>query len=162
MQQSKEADGSALSRDGTGSKDETRDYVLDEQPGFLLRVALRTHTAVFTSKMIESLTPPQFSAMAKLRELGPCSQNRLGRLIYYDSATITGVVNRLRERGLLESCEDPLDPRRRTIDLTEEGRRVADAAVATISSISSETFAPLSRAERDLLTELLKRIIHRR
>jgi MarR family transcriptional regulator, lower aerobic nicotinate degradation pathway regulator len=149
------------SRSATQSKDALLDYILDDQPGFLLRVAWRTHTSIFTSKMIESLTPPQFSTLAKLREVGPCSQNHLGRLIHFDSATITGVINRLRTRGLIESYTDPLDSRRLAIDLTNEGRRVADRAIATIKEISGETFAPLSAAERRTLAELLKKIIAR-
>jgi DNA-binding MarR family transcriptional regulator len=111
--------------------------------------------------MIEGLTGPQFSTLAKLREIGPCSQNHLGRLIHYDSATITGVITRLKSRGLIKSYEDPLDPRRREIDLTEKGRRVADAAVETIAEISGETFAPLTQGEFRTLTEILKKVIRR-
>jgi hypothetical protein len=48
---------------------------------------------------------PQFSTLAKLREVGPCSQNHLGRLIHYDSATITGVINRLKLRDLLPDSQ---------------------------------------------------------
>ena len=56
-------------------------YVLNEQVGFLLRVAMQRHTTIFTSRMIEELTQTQFAALAKLLEAGPCSQNHLGRLI---------------------------------------------------------------------------------
>jgi DNA-binding MarR family transcriptional regulator len=142
-------------------KEAAQSYKLDDAPGFLLRVALRTHTSIFTAKMIEGLTGPQFSTLAKLREVGPCSQNHLGRLIHYDSATITGVITRLKSRGLIKSYKDPLDPRRREIDLTEKGRRVADAAVETVADISSETFAPLTQGEFRTLTEILKKIIRR-
>jgi DNA-binding MarR family transcriptional regulator len=142
-------------------KEAVQSYTLDDAPGFLLRVALRTHRSIFAAKMIEELTGPQFSTLAKLREIGPCSQNHLGRLIHYDSATITGVITRLKSRGLIKSYEDPLDPRRREIDLTDKGRRVADAAVETIAEISSETFAPLTREEFRTLTEILKKIIRR-
>ncbi len=142
-------------------KDAPKSYALDDAAGFLLRVALRTHTSIFTAKMIEGLTAPQFSTLAKLREVGPCSQNHLGRLIHYDSATITGVITRLKSRGFIRSYEDPLDPRRREIDLTEKGRRVADAAVEMIAEISSETFAPLTHAEYRTLVELLKKVIRR-
>lgn len=142
-------------------KQTVESYTLDDAPGFLLRVALRTHTSIFTAKMIEGLTGPQFSTLAKLREVGPCSQNHLGRLIHYDSATITGVITRLKSRGLIKSYKDPLDPRRREIDLTDKGRRIADAAIATIGDISSETFAPLTQQEYRMLTDILKKIIHR-
>src|ERR1035441_5001577 len=65
-------------------------YVLDDQVGFMLRVALQRHTSIFTTRMIEGLTQTQFAALAKLAEVGPCSQNHLGRLIYLDAATIKG------------------------------------------------------------------------
>jgi DNA-binding MarR family transcriptional regulator len=148
-------------RSAEKAREAARSYTLDDAPGFLLRVALRTHTAFFAAKMIEGLTAPQFSTLAKLREVGPCSQNHLGRLIHYDSATITGVITRLKSRGLIKSYEDPLDPRRREIDLTDKGRRIADAAIETIGEISSETFAPLTQAEYRTLAEILKKVIHR-
>jgi hypothetical protein len=31
-------------------------YMLDEQGGFLMRVAMQRHTSIFTSRMIEGLT----------------------------------------------------------------------------------------------------------
>ena len=74
-------------------------YVLDDQAGFLMRVAMQRHTSIFTSRMVEGLTQTQFAALAKLYEVGPCSQNYLGRLIYLDAATIKGVVDRLDLRG---------------------------------------------------------------
>src|SRR6476661_5031219 len=64
-------------------------YVLDDQVGFLMRIAMQRHTSIFTSRMLEGLTQTQFAALAKLYEVGPCSQNHLGRLIYLDAATIT-------------------------------------------------------------------------
>ncbi|KIZ34151.1 MarR family transcriptional regulator [Rhodopseudomonas palustris] len=139
----------------------SQEYALDDQPGFLLRVALKTHISFFTAMMIEGLTAPQFSTLAKLLEVGPCSQNYLGRLIHYDSATITGVINRLKIRGLIESVIDPLDRRRVAIDLTDTGRAVASGAVTRIREISRETFSPLSTAEREALTALLKKVIRR-
>ncbi len=61
----------------------------------MLWVAIQRHTAIFTGCMVEALTQTPFAALAKLYEVGPCSQNHLGRLIYLDAATIKGVVERL-------------------------------------------------------------------
>src|SRR5450759_788062 len=88
-------------------------YVLDDQVGFLLRVALQRHTSIFTTRMIEGLTQTQFAALAKLYEVGHCSQNHLGRLIYLDAATIKSVVDRLGARGFITALNDPNDRRRR-------------------------------------------------
>ncbi len=133
-------------------------YVLDEQIGFLLRVAMQRHTSLFTSQMIEGLTQTQFASLAKLYEVGPCSQNHLGRLIFLDAATIKGVVDRLSLRGLLTASNDPTDKRRRAVVLTEEGRRVTEAAIKVAVKITADTLAPLTEEERRTVTRLLKKL----
>jgi DNA-binding MarR family transcriptional regulator len=135
-----------------------RRYVLDEQVGFLLRVAMQRHTAIFTSRMIEDLTQTQFAALAKLLEAGPCSQNHLGRLIYLDAATIKGVVDRLRVRGFVATGHDPQDRRRRAVMLTAAGRRVTEAAVGVAAQITAQTLAPLSAEEQRAVARLLKKL----
>jgi DNA-binding MarR family transcriptional regulator len=133
-------------------------YVLNEQIGFLLRVAMQRHTAIFTARMIDDLTQTQFAALAKLLEVGPCSQNHLGRLIYLDAATIKGVVDRLRLRGFVATAHDPQDRRRRAVTLTAAGRRVTEAAIAVAAEITAETLAPLSAEEQRAVARLLKKL----
>ena len=133
-------------------------YVLNEQVGFLLRVAMQRHTTIFTACMIEELTQTQFAALAKLLEAGPCSQNHLGRLIYLDAATIKGVVDRLRARGLVATTHDAKDRRRRAVTLTPTGRRVTEAAVVVAAQITAQTLAPLSPQEQRAVARLLKKL----
>jgi len=133
-------------------------YVLDDQAGFLMRVAMQRHTSIFTSRMIEGLTQTQFAALAKLYEVGPCSQNYLGRLIYLDAATIKGVVDRLHLRGFVTALNDPKDRRRRAVALTERGRTVTEAAMAVASDITTATLGPLTADEQRQITKLLRKL----
>jgi MarR family transcriptional regulator, lower aerobic nicotinate degradation pathway regulator len=133
-------------------------YVLNDQIGFQLRVATQRHNAIFMARMVGGLTLTQFSALAKLYEVGPCSQNQLGRLIYVDAATIKGVVDRLHARGLLMTSSDSLDRRRRAVVLTDVGRKITEAALHVSVEIGAVTFAPLTADEQRKLTGLLKRI----
>lgn len=133
-------------------------YVLDEQVGFLLRVAMQRHTSIFTARMIEGLTQTQFAALAKLYEVGPCSQNHLGRLIFLDAATIKGVVDRLGARGFLTALADTKDRRRRAVALTERGRQVTEEAMRVAAEITAATLAPLSEDEQRQVTRLLKKL----
>ena len=135
-----------------------RAYLLDEQVGFLMRVAMQRHTAVFTSRMIEGLTQTQFAALAKLHEVGPCSQNHLGRLICLDAATIKGVVDRLSARGFVTALADPDDRRRRAVALTERGRDVTERAMKVAAEITAATLAPLSAEEQRAVARLLKKL----
>src|SRR5262249_10431114 len=133
-------------------------YVLDEQVGFLMRVAMQRHTAIFTSRMVEGLTQTQFAALAKLYEVGPCSQNHLGRLIYLDAATIKCVVDRLRVRGFVTALSDPTDRRRRAVALTARGREVTEQATHVAGEITAATLTPLTADEQRTVARLLKKL----
>jgi MarR family transcriptional regulator, lower aerobic nicotinate degradation pathway regulator len=133
-------------------------FVLEEQLGFLLRVALQRMTAIFAARMIEGLTPTQFCALCKLAEVGPCSQNHLGRLICLDAATIKGVVDRLVARSFVTSLNDPNDRRRRAVALTDRGDLVTQAASFVAGEITEASVATLTQEERHTLAELLKKI----
>ena len=96
-------------------------YLLDAQIGFVLRQAHQRHTTIFASLMIDGMTPTQWAALAKLKEIGPSSQNLLGRLTAMDAATIKGVIDRLSKRGFTRTKPDPVDGRRLLVTLTDKG-----------------------------------------
>jgi DNA-binding MarR family transcriptional regulator len=133
-------------------------YILDDQVGFLLRVAMQRHTSIFTSRMLEGLTQTQFAALAKLHEAGPCSQNQLGRLIYLDAATIKGVVDRLAVRGLVTALSDRRDRRRLAVALTARGKAVTEQAIRAAAEATAETLAPLTADEQRAVARLLKKL----
>ncbi|WP_372421774.1 MarR family winged helix-turn-helix transcriptional regulator [Salinarimonas chemoclinalis] len=135
-----------------------RAYVLDAQIGFLIRKAHQRHLSIFAAHMPESLTAQQFAVMAKLNEVGPASQNSLGRQTAMDNSTINGVVVRLVERGLVEKVPAPEDRRMHLVQLTAEGRRTIGRVLPMASEITRMTLAPLSRTEQATLVRLLKRL----
>lgn len=105
------------------------------------------------------LTPTQFFAMARLRQLGQVSQNKLGRLSAMDPATIQGVIRRLQDRGFIERTPDPNDRRRMMLHLTSAGRAMIDQLLDGISAVSTQIVAPLAPEEQEQLRSLLKRIV---
>ncbi len=133
-------------------------YVLDEQVGFRLRLAMQRHTSIFMSRIPEGLTQTQFAALAELHQAEPCSQNQLGRLISLDAATIKGVVDRLRARGFVTTVADPNDRRRRAVMLTLEGRRATEAAEKVAAEITAETLEPLTPYEQRTVVRLLRKL----
>ena len=133
-------------------------YRLDDQIGFVLRQAQQRHTALFSSLMIEGLTPTQWAALAKLAEVGACSQNLLGRHTAMDAATIKGVIDRLILRGFARAVADAEDARRRLIELTPAGAELYARAEPVAHEITQATLAPLSQDEQRLLVRLLKRL----
>lgn len=137
---------------------ETDAYVLDDQVGYLMRLASQRHSAIFQKHTLEGLTATQFSALVRLAEHGRCSQNQLGRYAAMDIATIKGVVDRLRQRGLIAAEPSPEDRRRSLISLTPEGRALVRRMYAVGLSITEETLAPLSAHEQRQLVGLLRKL----
>ena len=134
-----------------------RRYSLDEQIGYLLRRVTQRHLAIF-AQAIPEVTTTQFAVLARLAELGPMSQNHLGRETAMDAATIKGVVDRLARQGLVATAPDPADRRRLTVALTEAGERLFRTRIDTALGVTDATLSPLSEIERDALSALLARL----
>ena len=135
-----------------------RDYVLEDQVGYLLRLANQRHALIFQKHSIENLTPTQFSALIRLSENGEISQNHLGRLAAMDVATVKGVVDRLKDKGLVQSTPDPADKRRSIISLSPKGASLVTDLRGIGLRISEETLVPLTPVERRTLVNLLRKI----
>ncbi|KAA5604633.1 winged helix-turn-helix transcriptional regulator [Roseospira marina] len=149
----------ALNNEDTAPEQRTEvEYVLDEQVGFLLRKAQQRHLSLFASHIQPDLTAMQFAALAKLDEVGPCSQNALGRLTAMDVATIKGVVTRLKARGLIEKGPAPDDRRLHLIALTPAGREAVAQALPLARDITQRTLAPLAPEDQATLVDLLRQI----
>lgn len=133
------------------------DYILDTQVGYVLRRVTQRHLAIF-SELIPQVTTTQFAVLARLHELGPQSQNLLGRATAMDAATIKGVVDRLARQGLIETAADPGDRRRLTVALTPAGAQLFQTTQATALTVSEHTLKPLTGEEQTLLMALLARL----
>ena len=135
------------------------DYVLDDQIGYVLRIANQRHAGIFQSLIRKDLTPTQFSVLIRLSEKGELSQNFLGRLVALDTATTKGVVDRLRAKSLIQSRPDAADKRRAIISLTDEGRAVIETLKEDGRRISEKTLGSLKLSERRKLLYLLNKIV---
>ncbi len=132
-------------------------YRLYEQVGYILRQVSQRHIRIF-SDQITDLTPTQFAALAKLCEWRSISQNELGRQTSMDASTIKGVVDRLRNRGYLETQPDQRDHRRLILSPSAQGERVFADLVTVASDITAKTLEPLTKKEQDQFLRLLSKL----
>ncbi|MEM8664123.1 MAG: MarR family transcriptional regulator [Pseudomonadota bacterium] len=133
-------------------------YVLDDQVGYLMRLASQRHAAIFQAHMPQGLTPTQFAMLMRLGEVGCGSQNQLGRLTAMDVATAKGVVDRLLAKGLVTQAPDETDGRRHVIALSAEGERLLPELKRIGRAITRETLEPLGQRDRTTLLRLLRRL----
>ena len=133
-------------------------YILDDQIGFILRQAHQKSSLIFGGHFGDDFTPMQWAALAKLIEIGGCSQNHLGRLTAMDAATIKGVIDRLTRRELVESRASATDRRRILLTPTAAGRKAYERGIARARRVSLDTLARLKPRDQSVLLRLLKQL----
>jgi len=93
---------------------------------------LRTHFESVAEK--HGLTPVQAKLLMFLDQATP--MNRIAENLCCDPSNITGVVDRLEERGLLAREESPADRRVKNLQVTMSGKKMRDAfALALFSDV---------------------------
>lgn len=137
------------------------DYHFSDQIGHLLRRAYQRHVAIFQQAIPDSqLTAAQFVTLCAVRERGSCSLNEIVKATAIDQATIRGVVERLKARGLIDVAADPSDGRKVLVTPTAEGTALIERTVPFAHQISEETFASFNPAERLAIVYLLRKMVN--
>jgi DNA-binding MarR family transcriptional regulator len=104
----------------------------------------------------------EVGALSALRVSGPphrLSPTRLGRGLMLSSAGVTSRIDRLERRGLVRRLPDPDDRRGVIVELTDEGARLVDEAVAAVAESDRQLLARLDADEIAQLQALLKKLL---
>ena len=125
------------------------------QDVFRLIVQLsRQMTSEFEEQLAElDLTGPQAQLLRQLDE--PLPMAGAAERLHCDPSNITGIVDRLERRGLVQRNSAPGDRRVKELELTAEGRRMktrVDEILAGMSALEA-----LDATDRQALTDLLNR-----
>ena len=122
----------------------------------LFRVAKAKH-GVVSAKLAElDLTPVQGHALRRLDPERPLAMSELADALYCHASNVTGIVDRLESRGLVERRPGAGDRRVKTLVLTGEGARVR-ARVIELLSEPPAVIAALPAADQRALRDILRR-----
>jgi len=114
------------------------------------------------SKAIEhsaGLTLPQLLLLEALRnETAPITAGRLADRVSLTQGTVTSILDRLEDRGLVARTRALEDRRRVLVTLTPRGRDRLGAAPALMRDDFVRGFAALPEAEREALLAAVERI----
>lgn len=72
------------------------------------------------------VSTPQLACLQVLHAKGPMPLSRIARQIMVNSSTVTGIIDRLEKKELVRRVRDPRDRRMITIELTNEGAKLAE------------------------------------
>ncbi len=138
-----------------GREDPTED-VIEETIRLFLAVMARLHEHLVERSAEFDLSAPQARALHHLGE--PRTMGELADVLCCDASNVTGIVDRLEARGIVQRQVVPGDRRVKRIVLTDDGRRLWQAHHARLMA-DVPLVAGLSAEERDVLRDLLARAV---
>ncbi|GAB3394013.1 MarR family transcriptional regulator [Azotobacter armeniacus] len=103
------------------------------------------------------LTPMQLLILQVLADETQLTASALSRRVSLTAATLSGLLDRLEERGLLQRQRDEQDRRRQWLLLAEAGRALLQEAPPLLPPEFRVRFAALPEWERHALTAALLR-----
>jgi MarR family transcriptional regulator, organic hydroperoxide resistance regulator len=117
------------------------------------------HHRVLTERLRPlDVSVAQLDVLANLAGVDAMQQKELAARLLVTKANVTGLVDRLVERGWVERQADPADGRAHRVVLTRVGRKVAQRALEVRHALIAEIFEVLTPDERATLTELAHRV----
>ena len=129
---------------------------------FQLAKASQSGTKFWSQKVSElSLTAVQAMIVRFLFDNDQLTSSDLGMRVSLDSATLTGILDRLESANLVERRQNPTDRRAIQIHLTEKGRTTGQEVARIMEKANSEFLSILNKDEEKELRSLLNKVRHR-
>jgi DNA-binding MarR family transcriptional regulator len=113
----------------------------------------RLNRRVRQARPVGDLTVTQLSALTSLRLAGALTPRELADVERVQPPTMTKIVAKLEERGLVQRTPHPTDGRQVILAATEGGRAVLDQFERARDEWLAHRLAELSEAERDTLRQ---------
>ena len=127
----------------------------------LLMPLFHDHRRRFMSIAQEfELAPAQIAALKALGERGSIPMSELAGELHCDTSNVTGIVDRLEQRGLVLRRSAPHDRRVKLLVLTDEGRRVREEIRGRLATPPA-ALDRLSNSEQRTLRDLLAKALDR-
>jgi len=134
--------------------------VAEEAWRLLFELAKRKHSVLVPALAELDLTPVQGHALRLLDPEQPIAMSALADALFCHASNVTGIVDRLEARGLVERQAGREDRRVKTLALTEAGKRVRSQVVELMRRPPPE-IAELSASDQRALRDVLARALDR-
>jgi MarR family transcriptional regulator, 2-MHQ and catechol-resistance regulon repressor len=107
------------------------------------------------------LTPPQFDLIATLGNTPGMSCKELGEKTLITKGTLTGVIDRLEKKGLVERIRNGTDMRSFFVRLTPSGERLFREAFPKVVAQGKQLFTPYGEDDFKALEATLAKLKER-
>jgi MarR family transcriptional regulator, lower aerobic nicotinate degradation pathway regulator len=123
----------------------------------LVQVSFAVTAALSRVAAEQELSLTQLRVLGILRDREP-TMAELASYLGLERSTVSGLIDRAAQRGLVHKKTDPADGRSVRVSLTAEARRLTARVVADIGELMTPLSDRLSAGEQKRLTALLEKM----
>lgn len=138
--------------------EEQRAFVVLEPAEALVRISFLVQSLYTQVATAHDLTAQQAQLLCMVKD-GPRAMGDLVAMLRIDKSSVSGLVDRVGQRGLVTRERSETDGRAVTVALTADGKRRAAAFYAETSARLEEVVALLAPDDRRTLAALLSKIV---
>ncbi|ADI01653.1 MAG TPA: MarR family transcriptional regulator [Syntrophothermus lipocalidus] len=132
---------------------------LEQCVNFVLTKAQNAVHQLFKAELAPyGVTPGQYGVLRCLWDQNGMTAKQLADRLSLDGSTITGILDRMEQRGLIERHTDPKDRRALKVMLTEHGLRLKEPLTKAIEEANRKALRSFSQEQAQLLKKLLDEI----
>lgn len=138
---------------------------MEEDAGFEENILLNVRKIMRAIDMHSShlarqygLTSPQLICLKKLTEGGETTPGVLARSVHLSHATVTGIINRLEKKGLVERTRSIEDGRSFLISITDSGRSMVESSPSMIQEHFMKELSKVTEWEKSMILSSLQRV----
>lgn len=127
----------------------------------LRRLVSALHVSSRQTEKQLGMSTAQLFALQKLQDGKKRSLNELALLTYTHQSSVSVVVRKLAEKGLIQSSPAPDDSRRLMLGVTAKGKRVLEKASVSVSDRLLTALAEMEPQDQIRLGALLNQLLDR-
>ena len=126
---------------------------------YLLTVAQHEVFLIFSENLSQfGITPGQYGVLACLWQEESLTPKEIATILRVENSTISGVIDRMEKRGLIDRVLNPTNRRSISVKATKEGLSLKEPVQALIDQLNDQVLSIFSPQEKDELIGLLNRM----
>ena len=128
---------------------------------YLLTVAQREVNQQISARLdTYDLTSVQYGVLNYLWEHQTATPKELAQTLMVENSTISGILDRMQKKDLIDRQTDPDDRRSVRVVLTGNGNALKDGVLRTGDVLNAEVLKDIEPADREILLRCLRQIGH--
>jgi DNA-binding MarR family transcriptional regulator len=132
---------------------------LEHCVNFVLTKAQNSVQQLFKAELAPyGITPGQYGVLKCLWDQNGLTAKQLAERLCLDSSTITGILDRMENKGLINRYHDVRDRRALCVMITQEGQDLQEPVTQAIVSANKKALYSFNEEQSELLKKLLSEL----